>query len=146
MIDRPKVRGIKLLSAKKRSIVPSLEHEIALFRKAINRPSTAIDHLTRLNPAKMFLILVPRIQTIQNDEMKTPSNSTMTTNQSLENILENRGKPPNRYSPDIGKTSKYPIANHVSTEKLYELLKAFVHQLSAIHIPTKVGKALKDPK
>ncbi|BBG93578.1 ABC-2 type transporter family protein [Prunus dulcis] len=55
-------------------------------------------------------------------------------------------KPPNRYSPDIGKKSKYPIANHVSTEKLYEVLKAFVHQLSAIHIPTKVGKTLKDPK
>ena len=59
---------------------------------------------------------------------------------------QNRGKPPNRYSPDIGKTSKYPIANHVSTEKLSEPLKAFVHQLSAIHIPTKVFEALKDPK
>ncbi|CAL2278311.1 unnamed protein product [Prunus armeniaca] len=59
---------------------------------------------------------------------------------------QNRGKPPNRYSPDIGKTSKYPIANHVSTEKLSEPLKAFVHQLFAIHIPTKVSEALKDPK
>ncbi|CAL8168924.1 unnamed protein product [Prunus armeniaca] len=59
---------------------------------------------------------------------------------------KNRGKPPNRYSPDIGKTSKYPIANHVSTEKPSEPLKAFVHQLSAIHIPTKVSEALKDPK
>ncbi|BBH02251.1 transposable element gene [Prunus dulcis] len=101
--------------------------------------------------------------------MKTPSNSTVPTDQSPENILEvttptrlvhlddktigyqlpfrqNRGKPPNRYSPDIGKTSKYPIANHVSTEKLSEPLKAFVHQLSAIHIPTKVSEALKDPK
>ncbi|CAL9000344.1 unnamed protein product [Prunus brigantina] len=59
---------------------------------------------------------------------------------------QNRGKPPNRYSPDIGKTSRYPIANHVSTEKLSEPLNAFVHQLSAIHIPTKVSEALKDPK
>ncbi|CAL2271707.1 unnamed protein product [Prunus armeniaca] len=59
---------------------------------------------------------------------------------------KNRGKPPNCYSPDIGKTSKYPIANHVSTEKPSEPLKAFVHQLSAIHIPTKVSEALKDPK
>ncbi|BBG99537.1 ABC-2 type transporter family protein, partial [Prunus dulcis] len=107
--------------------------------------------------------------TIQNNKMKTPSNSTVPTDQSPENILEvttptrlvhlddktigyqlpfrqNRGKPPNRYSPDIGKTSKYPIANHVSTEKLSEPLKAFVHQLSAIHIPTKVSEALKDPK
>ncbi|KAI5344630.1 hypothetical protein L3X38_012507 [Prunus dulcis] len=107
--------------------------------------------------------------TTQSIKMKTPSHSTVPTDQSPENIFEvntptrlvhledktigyqlpfrqNRGKPPNRYSPDIGKTSKYPIANHVSTEKLPEPLKAFVHQLSAIHIPTKVSEALKDPK
>ena len=59
---------------------------------------------------------------------------------------KNRGKPPNRYSPDIGKTSKYPIANHVSIEKLSKPLKSFVHQLSTIHIPTKVAEALEDPK
>ncbi|CAL8077143.1 unnamed protein product [Prunus armeniaca] len=46
----------------------------------------------------------------------------------------------------IHKTSKYPIANHVCTEKLTEPLKAFVHQLSAIHIPIKVAKVVKDPK
>ncbi|CAL8150806.1 unnamed protein product [Prunus armeniaca] len=59
---------------------------------------------------------------------------------------QNRGKLPNCYSPDIGKTSKYPIANHVSTEKLSKTLKAFVNQLSDIHIPIKVSEALKDPK
>ncbi|BBH08684.1 ABC-2 type transporter family protein [Prunus dulcis] len=112
-------------------------------------------------------IRISYLQTIQNNKMKTPSNSTVPTDQSPENILEvttptrlvhlddktigyqlpfrqNRGKPLNRYSPDIGKTSKYPIANHVSTEKLSEPLKAFVHQLSAIHISTKVSEALKD--
>lgn len=110
----------------------------------------------------------PTDNTEQQDE-DPPSNSTVPTYQSLENILEvitsatlvnlenksieyqlpfrqNREKPPNRYSPDIGKTSKYPIANHVSTEKLSKPLKAFVHQLSAIHIPTKVAGAFKDPK
>ncbi|KAI5346801.1 hypothetical protein L3X38_014680 [Prunus dulcis] len=114
---------------------------------------------------KIFLIRVSHIQTIQNNKMKTPllTQQYQQTNL-LRNILEittptrlvhlddetighqlpfrqNRGKPPNRYSPDIGKTSKYPIANHVSTEKLSEPLKAFVHQLSAIHIPTNVLKA-----
>ncbi|CAL2236732.1 unnamed protein product [Prunus armeniaca] len=59
---------------------------------------------------------------------------------------QNRGKPPNRYSPDIGRTSKYPVANHVSTEKLSKPLKAFVHQLSAIHISPKFAEAFKDPK
>ncbi|CAL9024196.1 unnamed protein product [Prunus brigantina] len=112
--------------------------------------------------------LTPTDNTEQQDEDPL-SNSTVPTDQSPENILEvttptrlvhlenktigyqlpfrqNRGKAPNRYSPDISKTSKYPIANHVSTEKLSEPFKAFVHQLSAIHIPTKVSEALKDPK
>ncbi|CAL8990028.1 unnamed protein product [Prunus brigantina] len=70
------------------------------------------------------------------------SNSTVPTDQSSENIIE----PPNCYSPNIGKTSKYPIANHVSTKSLSEPLKAFVHQLSAVYIRTKVAEALKDPK
>ncbi|CAL2271871.1 unnamed protein product [Prunus armeniaca] len=96
--------------------------------------------------------------------METPSNSTVPMNQSPENIIEittpttlvnledksigyqlsfrqNRGKPPDHYSPNIGKTLKYPIANHVSTKKLSKPLKAFRHQLSAIHIPTKVAEA-----
>ena len=43
---------------------------------------------------------------------------------------ENRGKPPTRYSPDIEKLkSKYPIANYVSTKRLSEPLRAFVHVL-----------------
>ncbi|KAL6294169.1 hypothetical protein ACE6H2_002311 [Prunus campanulata] len=61
-------------------------------------------------------------------------------------VRQNRGKPPIRYSPDNGKASKYPIANYVSAEKLSAPLQGFVHQLSAIHIPTKVSEALKDPK
>ncbi|CAL2234619.1 unnamed protein product [Prunus armeniaca] len=112
--------------------------------------------------------LTPTDNIEQQDE-DPPSNSTVPTDQSPENILEvitptrlmhledktivyqlpfrqNRGKPPNHYSLDIGKTFKYPIANHVSTEKLSEPLRAFVHQLSTIHIPTKISEALKYPK
>lgn len=51
----------------------------------------------------------------------------------------NRGKPPNRYSPDIEeRRSKYPIANYVSTKEISEPLKAFVHVLSSSHVPTSV--------
>ena len=60
---------------------------------------------------------------------------------------QNRGKPPNRYSPEIEeRRSKYPIANYVSTEKLPESLKSFSQELSACHIPTTVQEALMDPK
>lgn len=59
---------------------------------------------------------------------------------------QNRRKSPNRYSPDISKTSRYLIANYVSTKKLFEPLKAFVYQLSANHNPIKVAEALKDLK
>ncbi|RVW89802.1 Retrovirus-related Pol polyprotein from transposon TNT 1-94 [Vitis vinifera] len=59
----------------------------------------------------------------------------------------NRGKPPSRYSPDIeGRRSRYPIANYVSTKKLNEPLKTFVHNIFGCHIPTRVEEALGDPK
>lgn len=59
----------------------------------------------------------------------------------------NRGKPPNRYSPDFEeRKSKYPIANHVSTGRLSKPLRAFVHNLSSTHVPTNVQDALADPK
>lgn len=58
----------------------------------------------------------------------------------------NRGKPPNRYSPDMEKKrSRYPIANYISTAKLPEPLKTFSHDFSACHIPTTVQEALMDP-
>ncbi|CAL5415338.1 unnamed protein product [Camellia sinensis] len=59
----------------------------------------------------------------------------------------NRGKPPDRYSPDhVSKKSIYPIANHVSSQRLSDSLKTFVHQLSVDHIPNQVPEALSDPK
>ena len=59
----------------------------------------------------------------------------------------NRGKPPNRYSPDImERRSKYPIANYVSTKRLSEPLKTFVHELSTYWIPTSTHEALTNPK
>ncbi|CAL8134140.1 unnamed protein product [Prunus armeniaca] len=82
----------------------------------------------------------------QQDEDPPLTQQYQRTNLLRISLRQNRGKPPNRYSPDIDKASKYPIANHVSTEKLSEPLKAFVHQLSAIQIPTKISEALKDPK
>ncbi|RVW38219.1 Retrovirus-related Pol polyprotein from transposon TNT 1-94 [Vitis vinifera] len=59
----------------------------------------------------------------------------------------NRGKPPNRYSPDIEeRRSKYPIANHVSTQRLSEPLRAFAHTLSSCQIPSRVEEAFSDLK
>ncbi|PNX84014.1 putative copia-type protein, partial [Trifolium pratense] len=60
---------------------------------------------------------------------------------------ENCGKPPKRYSPDLeNKRSKYPIANYVSTQRLSEPLKSFVHTLSSCHVPSGIQEALTDPK
>ena len=59
----------------------------------------------------------------------------------------NRGQPPNRYSHDHGTSkSKYPIANHISTQKLFEPLKALVHKLSADGVPDTVSEAMNNPK
>ena len=59
----------------------------------------------------------------------------------------NRGKPPNRYSPyEEGRKSKYPIANYVSTQGLSKPLKTFTQTLSSCHIPSSVEEALSDPE
>lgn len=59
----------------------------------------------------------------------------------------NRGNPPNRYSSDFEeRRSKYPITNYVTTQKLSEPLKAFVHTLPLCHVPNRIQKALIDPK
>ena len=51
----------------------------------------------------------------------------------------NHGKPPHRYSPDYEeRRSRYPIANYVSTQRLPEPLKKFVHRLSSHHVPNTV--------
>ena len=58
----------------------------------------------------------------------------------------NRGKPPNRYCPDIeDKRSKYPITNYVSTQRLSGPLRAFAHTLTSCKIPGSVEEALTDP-
>jgi hypothetical protein len=106
---------------------------------------------------------------VEGIEIEDPP-SPVPNDQSLENILEvsssdspvnmintpvgyklpfrkNRGQPPDRYSPDYeAKGSKYPIANHVSSQRLSDPLKAFVYQLSSDHIPTNIHEALRDPK
>ncbi|RVW68323.1 Retrovirus-related Pol polyprotein from transposon TNT 1-94 [Vitis vinifera] len=59
----------------------------------------------------------------------------------------NRGKPPSRYSLEIeGRRLRYPIANYVSTKKLNEPLKTFVHNIFGCHVPTRVEEALGDQK
>jgi hypothetical protein len=59
----------------------------------------------------------------------------------------NRGKPPKRYSPDDEeRRSKYPIANYMSTNKLSEPLRGFVHVLSSIQVPAGIQEALSNPK
>lgn len=59
----------------------------------------------------------------------------------------NRGKPPNRYSPEVeNRRSKYLIANFVSTTRLFKPLKNFAYALSSCYVPTGVHEALANPK
>lgn len=59
----------------------------------------------------------------------------------------NRGKPPNRYSPEFeDRRSKYPIANHVSTHRLSDTLKAFLCKIFVKHIPNEVTEAMASPE
>ena len=62
-------------------------------------------------------------------------------------LRNNRGKPPNRYCPDVEeRRSKYPIANYVSTQHLSNPIHAFIKTLLSCHIPKNVEETLADPK
>ncbi|KAB2617844.1 hypothetical protein D8674_013713 [Pyrus ussuriensis x Pyrus communis] len=70
-----------------------------------------------------------------------PVDDTVVPNYQLP-FRHNRGKLPNRYSPDTMKGSKYLIANYVSSQKLSEPDKVFVQQISndSTPIPLPQGK------
>jgi hypothetical protein len=77
---------------------------------------------------------------LNSDDMDTPVGYMLP-------FRHNRGKPPRRYSPEIGgRSSKYPITNYVSTERLSKPLQTFVHELSSCQVPTNIHDALTDPK
>ena len=78
--------------------------------------------------------LVPEAPPLENiPEVSSPTTPTHTNalDTSASYVLpfrQNHGKPPNQYSPDVGeKRSKYSIANYMSTQRLFEPFKAFVH-------------------
>lgn len=59
----------------------------------------------------------------------------------------NRGKPPNRYSPDFAERRlRHPIANYVSTKDFSRPLKTFPQELSLCKVPTSVQEVLENPR
>ncbi|KAI5335698.1 hypothetical protein L3X38_025832 [Prunus dulcis] len=144
MIDRPESRARDYFHSNQSPDPPNPCEDIS------NMSPTPTNNTKQQDEDPLSNSTIPKDQSPKN----IPEVTTPTTLVNLEDkyigyqlpFRQNCGKPPNHYSHDIGKTSKYPIANHVSTEKLSEPLKAFVHQLSAVHIPTKVAEAFKDPK
>jgi len=91
----------------------------------------------------------PPLENNPNVSSPTTPLHTNVMNKSANHVLpykHNRGKPPNRYSPDIeDRCFKYPIANYVSTQWLFGPLRAFAHTLSSCTIPGNVEEALTDP-
>ncbi|BBN67319.1 transposable element gene [Prunus dulcis] len=73
-----------------------------------------------------------------------PKASLTVPDQAPLDILENRGVPPNRYSPES--KARYAIAHYVYDHKLSPECKAFVARMDSIKIPTRVEEAFNDPK
>ena len=82
--------------------------------------------------------------------LNTPSTLVLTNDAHVGYELpcrHNRGKPPDRYSPNReDRRLKYPIANYVSTKTLPKPLKTFADALSSCQVPTSVEEAMKDPR
>jgi hypothetical protein len=92
---------------------------------------------------------IPDPLTENNHEVSSPIISS-STNAPMRYELpsrNNRGKPPNRYSPDVEeRRSNYPIANYVATQHLSQPIQSFTKTLFSSHIPNNVEEALDDPK
>lgn len=84
------------------------------------------------NPSQNPLVLVHDPMTI----LEVSTHSEITKPPYVLPLRQNRGKPPNRYSPE-GKI-RYSIANYVSTHRLSPKYCALVQQMDIIKIPTKV--------
>jgi hypothetical protein len=116
-------------------------------------PSTSSAHDTLPDSTTLPPFTVPTSPSPEN----IPEVSTLDTHLDNSNLnppagyvlpfRTNRGKPPKRYSlDDEERRSKYPIANYMSTKKLSEPLRGFVHVLSSIQVPAGIQEALSDPK
>ena len=91
---------------------------------------------------------VPDCMTPENvPEVSTPTDPILDT--IARYVLPDRsnwGKLPTRYSLEShAKRSKYPIANYMSTHRLFEPLEIFVNNVSTADIPKDVHAAFKDP-
>ena len=58
----------------------------------------------------------------------------------------NCGQPATRYELNPKSKAKYPISNHVSSQKLFESYASYVLQLSSVSIPSKLQEAVADSK
>ncbi|KAL5553717.1 hypothetical protein UlMin_041118 [Ulmus minor] len=58
----------------------------------------------------------------------------------------NRGIPPIRYEPDPKTKVRYPISDHMSSQKLSKSYASYVLQLSSVSIPSKMQEALADDR
>lgn len=103
---------------------------------------------TQLTP----ISAVPESQTENSPKVSSLIVLPYTTN--LNTLVEyvlpfkhNRGKPPNRYSPDTEeRRSKFLVANYVSTQHLSNPIQNFTKTLSSCHTPDNIEDALADFK
>ena len=93
-------------------------------------------------------------QSSPENPLEVLSNSTLDDNIDLESQSSQyhlpprstRSIPPIRYEPDPKAKVKYPISDHVSSQKLSKSYASYVLQLSSVSIPSKMQEALTDAR
>ncbi|KAL5537662.1 hypothetical protein UlMin_045498 [Ulmus minor] len=96
----------------------------------------------------------PLSQSSPENPLEVLSNSTLEDNIDLESQSSQyhlpprstRGIPPIRYEHDPKTKVKYPISDHVSSQKLSKSYASYVLQLSSVSIPSKIQEALADAR
>lgn len=107
-----------------------------------NKETVVHNEITRSSP-QIHVQDRPDIHEVSNTENSSACTLLPTSCYSLP-PRQNRGKPPDRYSPN-GKIS-YAITKYVSTDKLPPQHQAFVQEMENIKIPIKIEEALQNPK
>lgn len=102
-------------------------------------------NVSRNNPSLVVPVHVPEdVHEVSPSQSNEARNLTNIESTYILPSRQNRGKPPDRYSPD-GKV-RYAIAKYVSTHRLSSKYQALVNTMNGIKIPTKVEEALQDPR
>ncbi|KAM2959956.1 hypothetical protein FF1_029710 [Malus domestica] len=125
-----------------------VESSLQTVAESSMQSGQVVDEPTNVPPSLSSSTVLPNESSLDIPEVSIVDDYVTNTSNDVNTYKlpprQNRGVPPNRFSPE-GKV-KYPIANYVSCNGLAPERKTLVDNMEATRVPTRVEEALKDQK